>query len=293
MDFSRALLTIREMANILIAAFPDILLACAIFMLFYFIAKRTRHIVILVTARRQKAKTLGLILGRLAQSGVVIAGVLVALTVLFPSFRPGDLIQLLGIGSVAIGFAFRDIFQNFLAGILLLLTSPFRIGDQIVVDTYEGTVEDIQTRGTTLRTHDGCRVVIPNSDLLTHSVIVNTAFSKRRLEYEVGISYQEDIEEVKTILLQAVNSIDDVLQEPPAEAFVVALAESSVNIRVYWWTKTPHQDSILQLQDKVLTTLKNRLIEHNVDLPFPTHQIILQTQAAVGNNHNVASVAND
>lgn len=293
MDFSRALLTIREMANTLIAAFPDVLLACAIFMLFYFIAKRTRQVVILVTARRQKAKTLGLILGRLAQSGVVTAGVLVALTVLFPSFRPGDLIQLLGIGSVAIGFAFRDIFQNFLAGILLLLTSPFRIGDQIVVDTYEGTVEDIQTRGTTLRTHDGCRVVIPNSDLLTHSVIVNTAFTKRRLEYEVGISYQEDIAEVKTILLQAVNSIDGVLQEPPAEAFVVALAESSVNIRVYWWTKTPHQDSILQLQDKVLTTLKNRLIEHNVDLPFPTHQIILQTQPAVSNGHNVASVAND
>ena len=87
--------------------------------------------------------------------------------------------QVLGIGSVAIGFAFRDILQNFLAGILLLVTQPFRIGDQIVASNYEGTVEDIQTRATFIRTYDGRHVVVPNADLFTDTVVVNTAFEHR------------------------------------------------------------------------------------------------------------------
>ena len=91
-----------------------------------------------------------------------------------PSFQPAQLIQLLGISGVAIGFAFLDILQNFLAGILILLTEPFRLGDQIVVGGYEGTVEEIETRATSIRTYDGRRVVIPNSNLFTESVTVNT-----------------------------------------------------------------------------------------------------------------------
>lgn len=278
MEFSRAWQTIVDMVNGLIAAFPNMILAFIIFMLFYFAGRRTRTFVTLITEKQQKAKNLGLILGRLAQSVVVIAGLLVALTVIFPSFKPGDLIQLLGIGSVAIGFAFHDIFQNFLAGILILLTSPFRIGDQISAGDFEGTVEDIQTRATTIRTHDGRRIVIPNTDLFTQSVTVNTAFSKRRMEYEVGVNYHGDIDHAKRIILDAVNSVDGVLKDPPAEALVVALADPSVNIRVYWWTATPGQRHILYLQDKVLTALKNRLVEHDIDAPPPIQRILLKTQ---------------
>jgi small conductance mechanosensitive channel len=78
-------------------------------------------------------------------------GLLVALIIVFPSFKVGDVVQLLGIGGVAIGFAFRDILQNFLAGLLLLITEPFRLNDQIVVGNFEGTVEKIQTRATLIR----------------------------------------------------------------------------------------------------------------------------------------------
>jgi small conductance mechanosensitive channel len=100
----------------------------------------------------------------------------------------------LGIGGIAIGFAFRDIAQNFLAGILLLLTQRFRIGDQIIVSGFEGTVEDIQTRATFIRMYDGRRVVIPNTNLFIESVTVNTATELRRSEYDVGISYAADID---------------------------------------------------------------------------------------------------
>ena len=276
MDFSRALTTITDMLNGTIAALPNILLAFIIFMLFYFVAKRTRGLVSHMTEKRQKARNLGLILGKLAQSAVVTAGLLVTLTILFPSFKPGDLIQLLGIGSVAIGFAFHDLFQNFLAGILLLLTAPFRIGDQIVVQQFEGTVEDIAMRATTIQTYDGRRVVIPNTDLFTNSVTVNTAFDMRRLEYEIGISYEDDIATTKDIILETLADIDDVLSVPAPEALVVALAESAVTMRVSWWTNAHRQASILHLQDRALTALKNRLLANGVSFPFPTQQVLIQ-----------------
>jgi len=275
------------MAGGFIAALPNLVLAFIIFIIFYVVARKIRSLVTQITEKQHRAKNLGALLGKMAQTSVIVAGLLVTMTVVFPSFRPGDLIQLLGIGSVAIGFAFHDIFQNFLAGILLLLTAPFKIGDQIMVEDFEGTVEDIQTRATTIKTYDGRRIVLPNTTLFTNSVTVNTAFGKRRLEYEVAIDCQGNIDHVKKIILHIVNSVHGVLDNPPAEALVVALGDSGVTIRIYWWTTTPGQTHILHLQDKVLTALKNRLLETGIDLSIPTQQVVLQKMPENANgNHS-------
>ena len=101
----------------------------------------------------------------------LILGFLIALSVLAPSFEAGDLIKSLGVGTVAIGFAFQNILQNFLAGILLLLQEPFHLGDFIRVRGIEGTVYDIQSRATIVSTKDGRRVVIPNAVLFTSPVV--------------------------------------------------------------------------------------------------------------------------
>ncbi len=286
MNFKRAWDTMTNMAGDLIAALPDLVLAFLISLIFYLVAKRIRSLVTQLTEKQQKAKNLGVLLGKIAQTSVIVAGLLVSMTVIFPSFRPGDLIQLLGIGSVAIGFAFHDIFQNFLAGVLLLLTAPFKIGDQIMVEDFEGTVEDIQTRATTIKTYDGRRIVLPNTTLFTNSVTVNTAFSKRRMEYEVSIDIKEDIDQVKKTILDAVKRVNGVLDDPPAEALVVALADTSVTIRLYWWTMTPEHTYTLHLQDKVLTSLKNSLIKSGIELSIPSQQIILQTLSGNGKSES-------
>lgn len=287
MNFSRALTTLQTMADSIIAGLPNFVLALAIFFLFYFVAKRTRFFVVKLTEKQHKAKNLGIILGKLAQSAVILMGLLVVLSILFPSFNPGDLIQLLGIGSVAIGFAFHDLFQNFLAGILLLLTAPFRIGDQIVVQQYEGTVEDIAMRATTIKTYDGRRIVIPNTDLFTNSVTVNTAFESRCLEYELEISFDEDIERVKSVILETLTTMDGVLSQPPAEALVVALRNSGVALRISWWTRMHGHPEVLHLQDRALTSLKNQLLSHQVAFPTQSQHIFLQPipQSLPENNH--------
>src|SRR5437763_15446770 len=136
MDFKRAWDTITNMAGGLIAALPNLVLAFIIFIIFYAVARKIRSLVIQITEKQHRAKNLGALLGKMAQTSVIVAGLLVTMTVVFPSFRPGDLIQLLRIGSVAIGFAFHDIFQNFLAGILFLLPATFKICDPILDENF-------------------------------------------------------------------------------------------------------------------------------------------------------------
>ncbi len=257
---------------------PNLLLALIVFGLFWFAGRGLRSLVKRLTRRHRQARNLGLVLGRLTQGATILLGLFVALSILIPTFKAGDLIQLLGIGGVAIGFAFRDILQNFLAGILILLTEPFQIEDQIVFKGYEGTVENIQTRATTIRTYDGRRVVIPNSELFTTSVIVNTAFEKRRLEYDVGIGYGDDIDRAKHLILEAIHSVGEVLSDPAPDVLTMELADSTVNIRARWWIQPPRRADALDMRDKVLTAIKNKLTANGIDLPFPTQQILFHDQ---------------
>lgn len=256
---------------------PNMLLAVVVFFIFWFIARFSRRLIKNFT-KRKKSRNLGLVLARLSQGVIILVGAFVALAIIVPSFKPGDLIQLLGVSGVAVGFAFRDILQNFLAGILILITEPFVIGDQIVFNDFEGTVEDIETRATTIKTYDGTKIVIPNAELFTNSVKVNTAYEKRRLEYDIGIGYGDDIAEAKRIILEVLQNDPEAILDPPPEALVVGLADSTVNIRARWWVQPPRRAEVLDSQDKILTELCNKLMAAGIDLPFPTQQILFHDQ---------------
>jgi len=275
---STAWAKIQAMINGTIAMLPNLVVALIVFVIFYLIGREIKWLVRRITTKHRQARNLGLVLGRLSQGIIILVGLFIALSIVIPSFKAGDLIQLLGISGVAIGFAFRDILQNFLAGILILLTEPFRIGDQIIVKNFEGTVEEIQTRATTIKTYDGRRIVIPNSELFTESVTVNTAFDCRRLQYDVGIGYSDDIDRAKELMLEAIASVDEVLTDPAPDVLVMELAESTVNIRVRWWINPPRRADALDSRDKVLTAIKKKLTANGIDLPFPTQQILFHDQ---------------
>jgi small-conductance mechanosensitive channel len=281
LDLSPAWARLHAMATGAVALLPSVVVALVVFAAFVAAAWGVRAVVMRAAARRRRHRNLGLVLGRLAQALIIFVGLLAALAVVLPTFSPGDAIQLLGISSVAIGFAFRDILQNFLAGILILLTEPFRIGDQIVFKGTEGTVEEIQTRATSLRTYDGRRVVIPNAELFTNSVTVNTAFDTVRLEYDIGIGYGDDIETARRLMLEALAGVPGVLRAPAPEVLVVALADFSVTLRARWWVTPPRRKDTLDVRDRVLAALKAALTAHGIDLPFPTQQVLFHDQTEV------------
>jgi small-conductance mechanosensitive channel len=265
------------MVNDLIAALPNITLALVVFAFFYLVARWVKALVERAVEVGGLSPSASLVLGRLARWLTIGVGLLVAFNIAMPGFTAGQLIQLLGIGGVAIGFAFRDILQNFLAGILLLLTEPFKLDDQIIVDDFEGTVETIETRATTIQTYDGRRVVIPNADLFTQSVTVNTAFDVRRSEYSVGIGYGDDIGQAMVLMLDAIKDIEGVSEEPAPDVLVVELGDFSVSIRARWWTDSRRANA-LAVQSKAIAAIKGTLLENGIDLPLPTQQVLFHDQ---------------
>lgn len=228
-------------------------------------------------AEKHQRSNLGAVLGSFVKWLILLIGGLLALTIVIPSLNPGDLIAGLGIGSVAIGFAFKDILQNWLAGLLILIQRPFGVGDQIVVDGYEGTVEWIETRATIIAMYDGRRVIIPNASVYSNAVTVNTARSARRSQYDVGIGYGDDIAGARRVILDALKNVEGIEAEPAPEVLVWDLAGSSVNLRVRWWTQSK-RTNVVHVQAAVLEAMKVALDKMGIDMPYPTQVVLLHDQ---------------
>ena len=255
---------------------PNLGIALLAFLLFVAGAWAGKRAIIHVLQRRDRGD-LGLLLGGSAKWAIILFGLLVVATIVFPSVKPADVLATLGIGSVAIGFAFKDILQNWLSGLLILYRQPFRRGDQIRSGEFEGTVEHIEARATLIRTYDGQRVVIPNSDIYTRATTVRTAFEIRRSEYDVGIGYGDDVERACEVIANALQIVDGVEQDPAPEAIPWALDASTVNIKVFWWS-APDRASVVHTRGRVIAAVKRALVEAGIDLPFPTRVVLLHDQ---------------
>lgn len=256
---------------------PNIVTALIILLIFVGIAWLARKAFIHWAASRDR-KNLGTVFGGFIRWVIISIGVLLGLTIVVPTLNPGDMIAGLGVGSVAIGFAFKDILQNWLAGMLLLFRQPFEIGDQIIVEGFEGTVERIETRATILKTYDGRQILIPNSEVYTNSVQVNTAFEQRRSEYDVGIGYGDNIDEAVRELLQAVKGIEGVLADPAPEVLVSSLGDFAVLLRARWWTQSP-QAEVIHVRSRVLAAAKKALDDAGIDMPYETQVHLLHDQS--------------
>jgi small conductance mechanosensitive channel len=262
---------------------PNFAIALVVLALFWFGALLAQRAVKGVF-HHQHRHDLGNLLGGFTRWAIAGLGLLVVATIVFPSVKPSDALATLGIGSVAIGFAFKDILQNWFAGLLILIRQPFRTGDQIVVSGFEGTVEHIEARATLIKTYDGRRVVIPNSEVYTRALTVNTAYPKRRSDYDVGIGYGDDIETARQVILAAVRDLPGIEKDPAPEAIPWELDGSTVNLKVRWWTDA-RRNKVVAARGEVIAALKKALSEAGIDLPFPTRVILFhdQTEGADGN----------
>ncbi|GAA4455566.1 mechanosensitive ion channel family protein [Nibrella saemangeumensis] len=266
--------TFREMGGFLLERLPYIGVGVVVFFLFLFASRLVRSLIRRFATRIHALdETLADLLGKIAGAITVILGFFAAAVAIFPAFKPGDLIAGLGITSVAIGFAFKDILQNFFAGILILLRRPFKVGDQIRVKEFEGTVEEINTRSTRLKTYDGERAILPNGDVYTSAILVRTAYDRRRVKMVIGIGYEDAIEEARQVIRQVVESTGGVLPEPGPWIYVSELAPSSVNLTVYFWVES-HQANLLKVSDNVMTGIKLALDKASIDMPYP-HTVLL------------------
>ncbi len=200
--------------------------------------------------------------------GAWVLGLLIAATVAFPGVTPGSLIAALGLGGVAIGFAFKDVFENFLAGIFILWKFPFDRGDFIECGDVKGKIQSITIRNTLVRQPDGILVVCPNAQLFKNPVDVLTNWKSRRVTIVCGVAYGEDVTAARAVIAQAVQGCESVETRKPIKIFADEFADSSVNFKISWWADpTPLGER--QSRDQVVAAVKAALDGAGVEIPFP------------------------
>lgn len=257
---------------------PYMAVALLVFILFYITGVVLRRLAARFTLRTRRHRSVGIVLGRLGQGVLVLLGLLIALVIAVPGFTPGQLVSVLGLSSVAIGFAFRDILQNFLSGILLLLSEPFRIGDQIKSGDFEGTVENIETRATSIVTYDGRRIVMPNSTLFVNPVTVNTANEKRRLEYDIKLPKDSDVQKMRQVILRAVTPLPHVLEDPSPDVLLVGFTDNDVTLRLRWWIRPPRHFELQHGVDTVLVHVRDALQAMRARAAAPSQSVAKESR---------------
>jgi len=180
------------------------------------------------------------LLDRLLSVGIWVSGLLVAATIAFPSLSAEELIATVGLGSIAVGFAFKDIFENFFAGILILFREPFRLGDYVECNDVKGWVQRITVRDTHIRQTTGERVVMPNAMLFKSPVYVMTDKDIRRTTVMCGIAYGEDVDERREVIRGAVEGCKSVNRDEPVEIFAQSFGDSSIDYEVDLPPETGH-----------------------------------------------------
>jgi len=258
-DFSPALETLRAMTRDATMRAPYFVVALVVLGLFWFASNRVRNVLRRGAQKAGRGTNFAALVSRLGGGLLLAAGALVAMTIAFPSFTPATVFSVLGFGGVAAGFALRDILGNLLCGLAILASEPFRIGDRIAVKGFEGEVEDVQTRATTIRTRDGRRVVVPNTIVFNEPVEVVTAFSKRCIEAQIPLAAM-DWQAAKTRALAAMQTLESVEQTPEPQAFLLEIKDTGgATLALRWWIANNSELTEAHSRDAVLLAVSSVL----------------------------------
>ncbi|MBI6546601.1 MAG: mechanosensitive ion channel family protein, partial [Cyanobacteria bacterium NC_groundwater_1444_Ag_S-0.65um_54_12] len=259
--FEPALRNILDMAQNFIGYLPQLLLGILLFGIFLRLARWIRDWTRVVVARTtaKDSGDAGLILGQIAYGIVILAGCGGAAAMM--GLGLGNVLAGIGVSGIVVGFAFKDILENYLAGILLMLTAPFRIGDSIKTGEFEGTVRTISTRSTAIETPDGQLVILPNAKIYSLPLINFSAMPHKRGSLRLRVPYDRDLTAIRHEIIAFVSEIPAILHQPAPEVFAVALDATAIDLELRYWTK--HDDAVAS-RSAIITVLKEQLYEKSM-----------------------------
>lgn len=269
--------TLRRLEEILreywasaLAYVPRIAVALVILAVGYLVANALTGLIRRRLKLHAQDKIAADFLTRVAKAMLVLGVVLLALDAAGLEGIATALFASLGASTLVVGFAFRDIGENFLAGVILAFSRPFNVGDAIEVNGIFGTVRKLQFRYTHLKTFDGKDVYVPNGDVMNNAVTNYTEDGYLRLEFVVGIAYEDDIDAAIAIVDELVAEYPDIIntEQHPSFSCVDELAASTVNIKVRFWIETMNfRRRALEARGAFIRATKERLDEKGFGLP--------------------------
>lgn len=210
---------------------------------------------------------------------VFLVAVLTALELLDATAIVGAIVGAAGLAGLALGFAFKNIVENYLAGVLLSTRNPFEIGDAIEINGQIGKVALLSARDTVLVTLDGNHLRIPNG-VVMNSVLLNYSRNPlRRFDFFVGVSTDFDLSEVKRIAMKNLRENPAVLSDPAPMVIVDSLGDSSVMIRLFAWINQTNHD-FLKSKSESIRLVKEAFDEAGIEMPEPIYRVHLREEAA-------------
>ncbi|WP_370169875.1 MULTISPECIES: mechanosensitive ion channel family protein [Hyphomonas] len=269
---------VENMASAFFKSLPNLTIALVILIVTLIAGRIVRAIVSTAMHRARVRDALVTLAQNLISIAAWIVGVAIAMTVIFPSVSPSDIIAGLGLTSVAIGFAFKDVFENFLAGVIILGREKLRIGDVIECEDVYGRVESILIRETHVRETDGELVIVPNSYLFKNPVNIETDRTLKRQELVVGVDYDTDMRKAKSVLQDALASCESVEQSETMDVQCVSFGGSSIDFKLLWWSGSRPADQ-RATYDEVAFAVKDALDEAGITIPFPQSTLSFREEA--------------
>ena len=257
-----------DMGEGFVRALPNMAIALVIILITWIVARIAVRGVSRAIGKTDMRPSLQNLIDTVVKLGIWIIGLMIALIVVMPGMTPASLIAGLGIGAVAIGFAFQDIFENFLAGVLIMLREKMRIGDVIECEGIKGKVEHITLRETHVRKLSGELTIVPNSMIFKNPVEILTDEQVRRHEVVAGVSYDTDLDHAAQVIRKAVEGVEGIEIDKGIDVFATTFNSSSVDFLVRWHAGSTPRNG-WESTDKVVRAIKRGLDEAGIEIPFP------------------------
>lgn len=276
---------LKEIPNVLtdtwndfVNALPGFILALIIFIIGLFMARWIARLAGKRILSQMDDPLMGRFLTNTLRFLLVIGAAALALRAAGLGGIAAGLFGAAGVGALVLGFAFQDIGENFIAGIVLAFNRPFNVNDTIKVDDHFGKVKALNLRYTHLKTFDGKDIYVPNADVLKHPVQNYTADGFIRYEFILGVAYEDDIEGAKSVIQKVLDEHPQVVHDNEHENFVTAheLAASTVNLRIYFWVETlDYRAAARKVRGLVMRDVKNAIDKHGYNMPADITEVRL------------------
>lgn len=267
--FSDLVATLNDYYTEFVALIPKLGLAVLVFIIAYFIANGIRNLVANRVTPKMDDPLLARFLARTAKTIILVIGILLVLQIIGLGGIASGLLASAGVGAFVIGFAFKDIGENFLAGIMMAFDRPFRIGDTVELNGQKGVVVTLSLRNTQIKTFDGKDIYIPNANVVKNPVVNYTIDGFLRYDFSIGIDYDNDADAAIAMIYKELETIDGILQDTKKPFVSVgSLNSSSMNLDVYFWIDTFDKSiSVGKIKTRAINQVLQRLGDEGFYMP--------------------------
>jgi len=260
----------------LLERIPLLILALLVLLIANWVSRFVGNRLHLVKLRSQNPYMSGLV-RMIVRTAIMLVGVLIALDLIGLTSVVGAVLGSAGVVGLVLGFAFRDIAENYIAGILLSVRRPFEPGEHVVIDNREGKVISVNSRATVLMTMDGNHLQLPNS-LVFKSVVLNYSKNpKRRFDFSMLIDGGQSIRESQTLAMAAIARIEGVLDEPAPAWTVVEFGAAGIQLRFYGWVNQRESD-LGKVRSEAIRQVKAAFADADIEAPRTTYHIVTSRQ---------------